>query len=265
MKHIKSGGKDGYVSLKLVSSMRSVRRLSSDPAQISFALKNCSTKLQVSEDGTRVCRIDKNIPARAKVLMNHTVVASELLPALQSLKAVREKFEPHGNIANIRVLWPTNPIPRELRSYLTSEEMEQMTAFVEFQDEGSVGKALKGLSDHFELKVTSLSSRVNVCKGKTEMKYQNKPNGVFNLNPNAQTFISEKQKSEDQSATETKPLEQSSLQPVPLDKSLVEQDEHIIKLLEKNIEVNNLLMDQFSKILKEQNKTRTNQDKESAR
>jgi len=61
LKHVKRN-KEGFVSLKLISSFKRVKHLTKDWRQVAFAIKKCSDRLEVNELETKVRRLE-DLPA----------------------------------------------------------------------------------------------------------------------------------------------------------------------------------------------------------
>ena len=53
LKHVKRN-KEGFVSLKLISSFKRVKHLTKDWRQVAFAIKKCSKRLEVNDLETKV-------------------------------------------------------------------------------------------------------------------------------------------------------------------------------------------------------------------
>merc|ERR1719228_1740010 len=56
LKHIRRN-KEGYVSLKLVSSFKKVKQLTKDWRVVAFSLNKSSTKIQINDLGTKIRRV----------------------------------------------------------------------------------------------------------------------------------------------------------------------------------------------------------------
>ncbi|XP_008479960.1 la-related protein 6, partial [Diaphorina citri] len=103
LKHVKRN-KEGFVSLKLISSFKRVKHLSKDWRVVAFALAK-SEKLQINEQGTKIRRVDP-LPAYDQTTPSRTIVAINIPPESATIELVAEMFKPCGEIALIRLLRP---------------------------------------------------------------------------------------------------------------------------------------------------------------
>lgn len=131
LKHVKRN-KEGYVSLKLISSFKRVKHIARDWRVVAYALRQ-STKLEINEAGTKLRRMDP-LPAYDQTTPSRTVVAINLPHDKPTIESVAELFRPCGDIALVRILRPGNPIPADVRSFVTKHpEMHGVvSALVEF-------------------------------------------------------------------------------------------------------------------------------------
>lgn len=111
LKHVKRN-KEGYVSLKLISSFKRVKHLSRDWRVVGAALAK-SKKLQVNSQGTKLRRVDP-LPPFDQTTPSRTILAARLPVEKLSVESVAEIFRPCGEIALIRVLRPGHPAPAEV-------------------------------------------------------------------------------------------------------------------------------------------------------
>ncbi|XP_012269517.2 la-related protein 6 [Athalia rosae] len=143
LKHVKRN-KEGYVSLKLISSFKRVKHLSRDWRVVGAALAR-SKKLEVNDLGTKLRRLDP-LPVYDQTTPSRTILAARLPVDKISVETVAELFSSCGEIALIRVLRPGHPAPAEVRQAIakrpelaTSDEC----ALVEFTDSASARIALQ--------------------------------------------------------------------------------------------------------------------------
>lgn len=132
LKHVRRN-KEGYVSLKLISSFKRVKHLAKDWRAVAFAISK-SEKLEVNESGTKLRRKEP-LPAYDQTTPSRTVVAinlSEEKPV--TIESVAELFRGCGEIALIRVLRPGNPIPSDVRHFVNKhpEMGSNVSALIEF-------------------------------------------------------------------------------------------------------------------------------------
>lgn len=151
LKHIKRN-KQGYVSIKVLSTFRKTKKLSKDPRVIAYALQK-SDKLQVNEPGTKVRRIDP-LPMTQTTLevdwAQRTVVASNLAMENPSIESVLQQFSKCGSITQVRILRPGNSIPTDVKKYLDKHlevGSNSVYALVEYEDLSSATKACKTLTN----------------------------------------------------------------------------------------------------------------------
>ncbi|XP_043461459.1 la-related protein 6 [Leptopilina heterotoma] len=143
LKHVKRN-KEGYVSLKLISSFKRVKHLSRDWRVVGAALAR-SKKLEVNELGTKLRRIDP-LPPFDQTTPSRTVLAARLPLEKLSVEAVAELFKSCGEIALIRVLRPGHPAPAEVRQAIAKRPdlaSSEECAMIEFIDSASARMALQ--------------------------------------------------------------------------------------------------------------------------
>ena len=143
LKHVKRN-KEGYVSLKLISSFKRVKHLSKDWRVVGAALAK-SKKLQVNPQGTKIRRIDP-LPPFDQTTPSRTILAARLPVEKLSVESVAEIFRPCGEIALIRVLRPGHPAPAEVRQAIAKRPelaASEECAMVEFTDSASARAALQ--------------------------------------------------------------------------------------------------------------------------
>lgn len=116
LKHVKRN-KEGYVSLKLISSFKKVKHLSRDWRVVGAALAR-SEKLEVNSQGTKLRRVNP-LPSFDQTTPSRTVVAAGLPIERLTVESVAEIFKPCGEIALIRVLKSGRPIPPEVKRLVT--------------------------------------------------------------------------------------------------------------------------------------------------
>ncbi|EZA46784.1 La-related protein [Ooceraea biroi] len=114
LKHVKRN-KEGYVSLKLISSFKKVKHLSRDWRVIGTALAK-SKKLEVNAQGTKLRRVDP-LPPFDQTAPSRTILATNLPVEKLTIESVAGIFKPCGEIALIRVLRPGQPTPSEVTCF----------------------------------------------------------------------------------------------------------------------------------------------------
>lgn len=132
LKHVRRN-KEGYVSLKLISSFKRVKHLAKDWRAVAFAISR-SEKLEVNDSGTKLRRKEA-LPAYDQTTPSRTVVAINLAEEKPvTIESVAELFRGCGEIALIRVLRPGNPIPSDVRHFVNKhpEMGSNVSALIEF-------------------------------------------------------------------------------------------------------------------------------------
>ncbi|CAH1991308.1 unnamed protein product [Acanthoscelides obtectus] len=192
LKHVKRN-KEGYVSLKLISSFKRVKHLTKDWRVVAHALSR-STKLEINEAGTKLRRLDP-LPQYDETTPSRTIVAVHMPIEKPTIENVAELFKSCGEIALIRILRPGNPIPADVRQFINKNpSLAGMTcALVEFVASESARNAIKmqsSLGDPF--KVYELNNIPHPeRKKKTNTKKNEKNNNNNNNHTTNRNIISE--------------------------------------------------------------------------
>lgn len=143
LKHVKRN-KEGYVSLKLISSFKKVKHLSRDWRVVGAALTR-SKKLELNSQGTKLRRVNP-LPHFDQTAPSRTILAAGLPIEKLTIESVAEIFKPCGEIALIRVLKPGRPVPPEVRQAIAKRpewaSIEEY-AMVEFTDSASARIAIQ--------------------------------------------------------------------------------------------------------------------------
>ncbi|XP_039302543.1 la-related protein 6 isoform X2 [Solenopsis invicta] len=137
LKHVKRN-KEGYVSLKLISSFKKVKHLSRDWRVVGAALTR-SKKLELNPQGIKLRRVDP-LPLFDQTAPSRTILVVGLPKEKLAVESVAEIFKPCGEIALIRVLKPGRPVPPEVRQAIAKRpELTSIEecAMVEFTDSAS--------------------------------------------------------------------------------------------------------------------------------
>lgn len=114
LKHVRRN-KEGYVSLKLISSFKKVKHLSKDWRVIGAALTAKSKQLEINSQGTKLRRINPPPLVERATSSSRTIIAAGLPIEKLTVESVAEIFKSCGEIALIRVLRPGHPAPFEVR------------------------------------------------------------------------------------------------------------------------------------------------------
>uniref|UniRef100_A0A182R2K7 Uncharacterized protein n=1 Tax=Anopheles funestus TaxID=62324 RepID=A0A182R2K7_ANOFN len=141
LKHVRRN-KEGFVSLKLVSSFKRVRQLTKDWRVVGDAIKRKSVKIEVNDLGTKIRRLVP-LPEHDETTPSRTVVATGLPYDKYTVEKVSELFSKCGEISLIRVLRPGGPIPADVRQFINKhpELQQNECALVEFTESASARRA----------------------------------------------------------------------------------------------------------------------------
>jgi len=153
LKHVKRN-KEGFVSLKLISSFKRVKHLTKDWRQVAFAIKQCSKLLEVNDLETKVRRLSE-LPAYDETTPSRTVVILNLPMERPTIEGVAEIFAACGEIVLVRILRPGNPIPADIKQYVAKhpEMQTKVCALVEYQLTEYAQKAVRDLNEEEEEKM----------------------------------------------------------------------------------------------------------------
>merc|ERR1712157_397571 len=109
---------EGYISIKLMTSFKKVKKLTRDWRSVRFALLQ-SPNLIVSPEGFRVKRATQLPENLRKPRLLSSVVTIRLTEELSAVDALTSKFSKYGEIGLVRILKPGKEIPSDLRNYAT--------------------------------------------------------------------------------------------------------------------------------------------------
>ncbi|ESN92670.1 hypothetical protein HELRODRAFT_95981 [Helobdella robusta] len=147
MKHIKRN-KQGFVSLKVISSFHKMKRLTNDHRVVAYALEHSSKKLQVSENKNKVKRIDP-LPRTSDKMSaedcSKSVIATPVLST--SVEELKRSFEKCGKVLRVSVFTDDN-FPPWLKTILNKNRTYHLPfAIVEYDNIESAGMASKVLTN----------------------------------------------------------------------------------------------------------------------
>merc|ERR1719192_2511493 len=147
LKHVKRN-KEGFVSLKLISSFKRVKHLTKDWRQVAEAIERKSVRLEVNDVKTKVRRLDA-LPEYDETTPSRTVVALHLPLERPTIEAVGGIFSACGDIVLVRILRPGNPIPADIKPFANKhpEMTAKVCALVEFERTEFALKAVRELND----------------------------------------------------------------------------------------------------------------------
>lgn len=134
LKHIRRN-KEGYVSLKLVSSFKKVKQLTRDWRVVTHSLSKGSDKIQINDLGTKIRRIEP-LPELSETPVTCAVLALGLTDLKPTIQSVSDLFSTCGDIAFIRVLKAGSAIPQDLKSLATRHPALATSdcAWIEFEN-----------------------------------------------------------------------------------------------------------------------------------
>ncbi|XP_031628290.1 uncharacterized protein LOC116344052 [Contarinia nasturtii] len=142
LKHVRRN-KEGFVSLKLISSFKRVRQLTKDWRVVGYAIKLKSKIIEVNDLGTKIRRLEA-LPVFDETMPSRTVVATDLPIDKVTIEKVSEIFSKFGEIALIRILHAGGQIPPDVRQFMNKypELHQKECAFVEYTESKSARNAM---------------------------------------------------------------------------------------------------------------------------
>ena len=132
LKHVRRN-KQGYVSIKLITSFKKMKSLTKDYRVVAFSLRH-SDQLEVNEEGKKVRR--KNpLPEYDETTPSRSVLVVNLPMENPSIENVAEMFSKSGDVVLIRILRPNKPVPQDIKKYSNKhpEIGHSVCAVVEFE------------------------------------------------------------------------------------------------------------------------------------
>lgn len=174
LKHVRRN-KEGFVSLKLVSSFKRVRQICRDWRAVGHAIKKCSKKIELNDLGTKIRRTDP-LPEHDETLPSRTIVATGLPVNKLTIEKVSDIFSKCGEIALVRILRPGTQIPADVRQFLNKhpELLETECALVEFTESAAARQAQK-MQDIYVLELVlpkkKTGKKANVTRLVENLKY----------------------------------------------------------------------------------------------
>ena len=141
LKHVRRN-KEGFVSLKLVSSFKRVRALVKDWRVVGVAIKRKSKKIELNDIETKIRRLEP-LPLYDETTPSRTVVATNLPFDKLTIEKVSDIFSKCGEIALVRILRPNCPIPADVRQFVNKhpELQQNECALVEFTESAAARRA----------------------------------------------------------------------------------------------------------------------------
>ncbi|KAG7170894.1 la-related protein 6-like [Homarus americanus] len=148
LKHVKRH-RDGFVSLKLLSGYKNVKKISRDWRTLAAALRS-STTLQVNDEGTKVKRRAPLPPTLLYDAPSSRAIVAVNVPAHQATMAgLAVLFGTYGTVASLHVVRPKpgGGVPPELQTLVSRVPKIATTtcAVVEYEDVWGAARALQEL------------------------------------------------------------------------------------------------------------------------
>ena len=148
MKHI-TRNKQGYVSLKLVASLRKVKTLTKDWKVVLVSVQQ-STSLQLNEECTKIRRLG----AAPKIDFSHlpkTLLITNYHSSNPDEATVREEFGRYGNIERVLILHPGKAIPLDIKSCRSKYPVigKELCLLVEYSTIKEAKKVCQDLSQNW--------------------------------------------------------------------------------------------------------------------
>jgi len=142
LKHVRRN-KQGFVSLKLITSFKRIKSLTKDYRVVAIALRTNAKKLEVNAEGTKVKRVDP-LPDYDETSTSRTVIAMHLpVSADPTFDDVANFFKKCGEIVLIRIVKPGGVVPSDLKQYINKhpEIGSQICAVIEFDTHAAAQRA----------------------------------------------------------------------------------------------------------------------------
>lgn len=188
MKHI-SRNKQGYVSLKLVASLRKVKALSKDWKAVLASLR-LSILLELNEEETKIRR-KAPVPKVDFSHISKTLIITEHPEEEPNLANLEQEFGRYGEVTQVRLIHPGRAIPLDVKPCKTHHPSlgKELCILVEFVNEDVARAACRKVqlqqSWRDEMKVQLLGEKEaatgdsgKALKNKTKTKAQKPPTEV---------------------------------------------------------------------------------------
>lgn len=138
---------EGFLSVKLLTALKNVKRLTKDWRVTSYALQR-SSLLKINDEKTKVKRI-ADLPEyvlKARSITN--VIAIKIPMEYSSVSAITQLFSQYGKITLVRVLLPGRQVPCDLRNYATQvpDMGTTLCAIIEYDTEAEACNACRDLN-----------------------------------------------------------------------------------------------------------------------
>jgi len=138
---------EGFLSVKLLTALKNVKRLTKDWRVTSYALKK-SERLQLNAEATKVKRVAALPDQVLKARQITNVIAIKIPMEFSSVSSITQLFAQFGKITLVRVLLPGRQVPCDLRNYATQvpDMGNSLCAVVEYESEAEACTACRELN-----------------------------------------------------------------------------------------------------------------------
>ncbi len=113
MKHI-ARNKQGYVSLKLVASLRKIKSITKDCKMVADSIK-CSKFVELSDDGTKVRRIQA-VPTVDYSSIPKTIIITRYPSDNPDILQIQDEYSRYGQVSRVIILNPGKSVPLFVKS-----------------------------------------------------------------------------------------------------------------------------------------------------
>lgn len=140
---------EGFLSLKLLTALKTIKRITKDWRVTSYALEHHSKGLQLNDEKTKV----KRVAALPDLVLNArqitSVIAIKIPLEFSSVRQITQMFAEFGKISLVRVLMPGRQVPCDLRNYATQvpDMGSTLCAIVEYETEQEACFACRDLNN----------------------------------------------------------------------------------------------------------------------
>lgn len=151
LKHIRRN-KEGYVSLKLVSSFKKIKQLTKDWRVVAHSLTKASTKIQLNDQGSKIRRIDP-LPEIDDTPVTCDVLAINLPLEKPDIVSVSQLFESCGDISLIRVVKAGATLPPDIKHLAAKHPLikDTQSAWIQFDSPEGAKKAVELTDDSMNI------------------------------------------------------------------------------------------------------------------
>lgn len=138
---------EGFLSVKLLTALKNVKRLTKDWRVTSYALKK-SENLQLNAEYTKVKRVACLPEQVLKARQITNVIAIKIPMEFSSVSSITQLFAQYGKITLVRVLLPGRQVPCDLRNYATQvpDMGNSLCAVVEYESEAEACTSCRELN-----------------------------------------------------------------------------------------------------------------------